>query len=48
MRRDQVVQHEDALICKGGWTTLDIWFEHITIQTVYQEHVKIGRERLIC
>jgi hypothetical protein len=48
MHRDQVVQHEDTLICKRGGATLNVWFEHITIQTVDQEHIQLGREKLIC
>jgi hypothetical protein len=48
MRRDKVVQHEDALICNRGGTTLDVWFKHITIQTVDHDHVHLGRERFIC
>jgi hypothetical protein len=48
MRRDQFVIYEDALTCKRDGTALDVWFEHITIQIIDQEHVQLGRERLIC
>jgi hypothetical protein len=43
MRRDQVVQHQGALIYKRGGTRLDVRFNNITIKAIDQEHVQLGQ-----
>jgi hypothetical protein len=42
------MQQEDAVIGKRGGTTLNVRLKHVTVQTIDQQYVQLGREGFIC